>query len=73
MEEEQTADKQLDNLLTERLGTPELSFEVINTAMMGWGTGQQLIHYREVGHSYEPDLVILLFFFTLNYHQVNVF
>jgi hypothetical protein len=62
VKEEQTAHQQLENLLNQRLGSPELSFEVISTAMVGWGTGQQLIYYREQGKLYQPDLVLLLFY-----------
>ncbi|RME97963.1 MAG: hypothetical protein D6768_18500, partial [Chloroflexi bacterium] len=28
----------------------------------GWGTGQQLLYYREEGKNYRPDLVLLMFY-----------
>ena len=62
VDEPQTAHQQLENLLNERLGSPNRSFEVINTGVMGWGTGQELLYYREQGRLYQPDLVLLLFF-----------
>lgn len=60
--ETQTAHQLLENLLNEHLENDEKSFEVISTAVSGWGTGQQLLYYREQAHLYKPDLVVLLFF-----------
>ena len=60
--EPQTAHQQLENLLNERLGGPGQSFEVVNTGVMGWGVGQELVYYREQGRLYQPDLVLQLFF-----------
>lgn len=36
--------------------------EVLNAGVGGWGTDQQLLFYREIGHRYAPDLVLLAFF-----------
>jgi hypothetical protein len=60
--EADTAHQQLENLLNERLGDPERSFEVVSGGVIGWGTGQELAYYREEGRTYQPDLVLLLFF-----------
>ncbi len=60
--EPQTAHQQLEDLLNQRLGGPERSFEVISSGVMGWGNGQALLHYREQGRRYDPDLALLLFF-----------
>ncbi len=62
VDQRQTAHQQLEDLLNQRLGTPERAFEVISTGVMGWGTGQELMHYREQGRLYQADLVLLLFF-----------
>jgi hypothetical protein len=60
--ESQTAHQQLEDLLNKQLGSPEQSFEVISAGVSNWGTGQELIYYREQGRLYRPDIVILLFF-----------
>ncbi len=62
VDETQSAHQQLENLLNEYLGNADRTFEVISSGVIGWGTGQELIHYRELGRLYEPDLVVLLFF-----------
>ncbi len=62
VDESQTAHQQLESLLNERLGSPERSFEVVNTGVSAWGTSQELVYYREHGRFYQPDLVLLLFF-----------
>ena len=62
VDESQTAHQQLEDLLNQKLGGAERTFEVINAGVMGWSTGQELIYYREQGRLYQPDLVLLLFF-----------
>ncbi len=62
VDEPQTAHQVLENLLNERLGTDTKSYEVLSMGVSGWGTGQQLLYYREEGHLYNPDLVVMLFF-----------
>ena len=62
VDETQTAHQLLENLLNEHLGNNGKSYEVISTAVSGWGTGQQLLYYREQARLYNPDLVVLLFF-----------
>ncbi|MDJ0785182.1 MAG: hypothetical protein QNK05_00150 [Myxococcota bacterium] len=36
-------------------------WEMINASVAGYGTDQQLLYYRETGHRYQPDVVLLLF------------
>lgn len=60
--ESDTAQQQLENLLNQRLGSSERSFEVVSAGVIGWGTGQALSYYREQGHIFQADLVLLLFF-----------
>lgn len=60
--ETQTAHQQLENLLNARLGSAERRFEVVNAGVIGWGTGQELVYYREQGRRFQPDVVLLLFF-----------
>ncbi len=62
VDETQTAHQQLENLLNQRLGSSEQSFEVISTGVIGWGAGQALVYYREQGRLYRPDMVLYLFF-----------
>ncbi len=62
VDEAQTAHQQLEDLLNERLGTPDRIFEVISSGVIGWGTGQELMHYREQGQKFQPDLILNLFF-----------
>jgi len=62
VDESQTAHQQLEDLLNERLGSPERRFEVISAGVIGWSTGQALAYYRDLGRRYNPDLVLLLFF-----------
>lgn len=62
VEQEHTAQHHLEVLLNQRLGHTGRTFEVINTGVIGWGTGQQLAYYREVGHQYQADVVLLLMY-----------
>ena len=48
----------LEKLVEKRTGR---STEVINMGLVGWGTAQQYLAYRDIGSRFEPDLVILLF------------
>ena len=58
--ENETAHQVLENLLNS--GESRLDFEVISGGVSGWGTGQQLLYYREEGRQYQPDMVLLLMF-----------
>jgi len=37
-------------------------FEVLNAGVAGYGTDQELLYFRERGHRYAPDQVVLFFF-----------
>jgi len=58
--ETETAHQILENLLNDR-NAPQ-HFEVISTGVTRWGTGQELIYYRNEGRFYQPDLVLLMFY-----------
>ncbi len=61
VEESVTAHQILEDSLNEMFGgSPRI--EVISGGVTGWGTGQQLLYYREQGRFFEPDLVLLMFF-----------
>jgi hypothetical protein len=60
--ERETAHQQLEERLNEQDPGSSPKFEVISAGAMGWGTGQELLYYREQGRSYRPNLVLLLFF-----------
>jgi hypothetical protein len=57
--ETETAHQRLENNLNTLKDEP---VEVISGGVIHWGTGQQLIYYREQGRDYQPDLVLLMFF-----------
>jgi hypothetical protein len=50
-----------DEMMTSILETRYPHWEIINTAVSGWGTDQQLLLLREVGRDFRPDVVLLLF------------
>jgi lysophospholipase L1-like esterase len=50
----------LEERLNERVG----GFEVLNAGVSGWGTDQEYLWFREEGVRYEPDIVVLTFFFN---------
>ncbi len=58
--EAETVHQIVENLLNEK--GKSKNFEMINAAMTGWGTGQELIYYRNEGQLYQPDIVILMFY-----------
>ncbi len=58
--ENETAHQVLENLLNS--GDSTTDFEVISAGVSGWGTGQQLLYYREEGKQYQPDMVLLMMF-----------
>jgi hypothetical protein len=60
--ETDTAHQQLENLLNQRLASPQRPFEVVSAGVIGWGNGQALSYYRDQGHLFQADLVLLLFF-----------
>lgn len=56
--ETETAHQVLEETLN-RADDPR-RFEVISGGVDGWGTGQQLLYYRQEGRLYQPDLVLLM-------------
>ena len=58
--EEETAHQVLADLLNSQADSSK--FEVISAGVGGWGTAQQLLYYRREGRTYQPDLVLLMFF-----------
>lgn len=58
--ENETSHQILEDNLNQRRNTPP-RFEVINSGVIGWGTNQQLVFYRETGRQFDPDLVLLMF------------
>lgn len=58
--EAKTAHQVLEDRLNE-MGDSR-HYEVISAGVGGWGTGQQLLYYRNEGRYYRPDLVLLMFF-----------
>ena len=50
-----------DEILTEIIEARHPDWEIINTAVAGWGTDQQLLFLREIGSRFRPDVVLLLF------------
>ena len=49
-------------LLEEMLRKDEIEAEVINMAISGFGTAEEIIQFHEVAKKYRPDLVVLGFF-----------
>lgn len=58
--EAETAHQVLEDLLNNQANPQNI--EVISAGVGGWGTGQQLLYYRNEGRYYQPDLVLLMFF-----------
>jgi hypothetical protein len=53
-----------DQTFSARLEQLEPELEVINTGANGYGTGQELILLRDEGLAFDPDIVILAFFWN---------
>jgi hypothetical protein len=60
--EDATSHQVLEHYLNQRKINPSKHYEVISSAVSGWGTGQQLVHYREQGRHFHPDVVLLMFY-----------
>lgn len=52
----------LEDYLNRKHGPSPARFEVLAGGVSNWGAGQQLIYYREQGHRFQPDLVLLMFY-----------
>ncbi len=61
--EAETAHQVLEDNLNKQSNANSVYFEVLSGAVANWGTNQQLIYYREQGRSFQPDLVLLMFYF----------
>jgi GDSL-like Lipase/Acylhydrolase family len=57
----ETYPKRLEAMLNERLGGKGTTFEVLDAGVPGYNTYQELIHLREVGLKFNPDLIVLGF------------
>ncbi|MFN8453410.1 MAG: SGNH/GDSL hydrolase family protein [Anaerolineae bacterium] len=58
--EQETSSHILQDLLKQGLSPRPV--EVINAGVTGWSTEQELLYYRQIGYSYQPDLVLLMFY-----------
>src|SRR5262249_40224164 len=58
---EETYVKQLETMLNQKLARHGIRYEVLNAGVPGYNTHQELIHLREVGIMYNPDLILLGF------------
>ncbi len=57
-------------VLEDRL-LPGKSWQVINTAVSGWGTDQQYLFLQDPGFDYEPDVVVVSFFFGNDFREIS--
>ena len=60
VKEEETSHQVLESLLNS--GDSPQHFETISAGVDAWGTGQELLYYRNEGRDYQPDLVVLMFY-----------
>jgi hypothetical protein len=67
---EETWVKGLEHRLNQQLGDIGVHFEVLNAGIPGYNTHQELIHLRDVGLQFDPDLVVVEF--TLNDAELGV-
>jgi len=58
----ETAHQVLENHLNAPRQTGQPTVEVLGSGVINWGTNQQLVFYREQGHLFQPDLVLLAFY-----------
>jgi len=49
-------------ILEQRLRGQQISWQVINSGVSGWGTDQELLFLEQEGFKYQPDIVVLAFF-----------
>lgn len=67
--ETETSHQFLETYLNENAPSTLSGFEVISGAVGRWGTGQQLVYYREQGRRFQPDLVLLMFYIGNDFHD----
>jgi hypothetical protein len=60
--ESETAHQVLEDYLNEQKQTGQPTIEVLSSGVINWGTNQHLVYYREQGHLFQPDLVLLAFY-----------
>ncbi len=60
--EAETAHQILENYLNTQQEADYPTIEVLSSGVINWGTNQQLLYYREQGHLFQPDLVLLVFY-----------
>ncbi len=58
--EAETAHQVLEDWLNRNAAPPQ--FEVISAGVDAWGTGQELLYYRQEGREYAPDMVLLFLY-----------
>lgn len=57
----ETYAKRLEAMLNERLRDGDMRFDVLNAGVPGYNTSQELIHLKEVGLKFDPDLILVGF------------
>lgn len=60
--EQETTHQLLEDTLNKLEQGDHLHYEVLSSGVINWGTNQQLTYYREQGHLFQPDLVLLAFY-----------
>lgn len=58
---EEAYTERLEVMLNERLQRSGMRFEVLNAGVPGYNTSQELVHLRESGLRFDPDLIIVGF------------
>ena len=66
--EEQTVRALLERRLDEDGCGPH---QVLNAGVMGYSTDQEYLFFQSEGHLYQPDLVVLFFFYNDLYHNTS--
>ncbi|MFH0958460.1 MAG: GDSL-type esterase/lipase family protein [Pseudomonadota bacterium] len=56
------AEQRFSNIIQKEVSSTTNKVEVINAGVSGWSTDQELLWLEKYGLSYNPDLVILLFY-----------
>lgn len=49
----------------------EGSWQVLNAGVSGWGTDQQYLFLKEEGFRYDPDIVVVSFFFGNDFREIS--
>jgi len=59
-------------VLERRLQSQGRNWQVINTGVSGWGTGQQYLFLKSEGLRYQPDVVVLAFYLINDPKEVRL-